>query len=68
MTQLGMILATAAYMAPEQAHGKRTDIWAFGCVSFEMLAGTRAFEVKTRPLKRLAPRSWLSADFRLVSP
>jgi serine/threonine-protein kinase len=48
MTGVGMLLGTAAYMSPEQAKGrpadKRSDIWAFGCVLYEMLTAKRAFE------------------------
>jgi eukaryotic-like serine/threonine-protein kinase len=47
LTRMGLILGTAAYMAPEQAKGRtvdrRADIWAFGCVLFELLTGRRAF-------------------------
>jgi serine/threonine-protein kinase len=51
MTEPGVILGTAAYMSPEQATGrpvdKRADIWAFGCILFECLAGKRAFHGAT---------------------
>ena len=51
-TRDGMILGTIGYMSPEQARGQRidskADIWAFGCVVFEMLAGRAAFAAETR--------------------
>ena len=72
MTQAGMILGTAAYMSPEQARGKpvdtRADVWAFGCVLFEMLAGRRCFERLDSISDAIAAILTRDPDWRALPP
>ena len=70
-TQQGVILGTAAYMSPEQARGKpldkRTDIWSFGCVLYEVLTGRAAFlgETLSDTLGKILERA---PDYGLLPP
>jgi eukaryotic-like serine/threonine-protein kinase len=76
MSGLGVLLGTAAYMSPEQAKGrpadKRSDIWAFGCVLYEMLTGQRAFhgEDITVTLARVVEREpdWTALPANTPAP
>ena len=68
-TRAGVIMGTAAYMSPEQARGKpldkRTDIWSFGCVLYEILTGHRAFGNETA-IDTISAILGREPDWRLV--
>jgi serine/threonine-protein kinase len=72
MTQAGMILGTAAYMAPEQARGKivdrRADIWAFGVVLFELLTGRMLFAAGDTVTDIIAAVVTRDPDWNLLPP
>jgi hypothetical protein len=76
MTEAGLILGTASYMSPEQARGKpvdkRADIWAFGCVLYEMFTGARAFpgDTVTETLAAVLTREpdWSRLPFEVPAP
>lgn len=71
VTGAGVLLGTAAYMSPEQAKAReadnRSDIWAFGCVLFEMLTGRRAFD-GADPVEVLGAVVRLEPDWRAMPP
>jgi serine/threonine protein kinase len=71
MTRAGLILGTPAYMSPEQAQGglvdKRSDIWAFGVVLFEMVTGRRPFEARS-VAETLGAIMTRQLDFRSIEP
>jgi serine/threonine protein kinase/Tol biopolymer transport system component len=71
-THAGVILGTAAYMSPEQARGRpvdrRTDIWAFGCVLFEMLTGRRTFEAGDTVSDAIAAILKSDPDWKALPP
>jgi eukaryotic-like serine/threonine-protein kinase len=71
-TSAGLILGTAGYMSPEQARGKpvdrRSDIWSFGCVLFEMLTGRRTFETGETVSDAVAAILTRDPDWKALPP
>jgi tetratricopeptide (TPR) repeat protein len=71
LTQMGMTLGTPPYMSPEQVCGEaidsRTDIWAFGCLLYELLSGKRAFQ-RSSPAATLEAVLSQEPDWRALPP